>query len=98
MNRTTREKTSQETGTQTMLPGTVAHIYNPSYSGGDCEDPSSRPAWAKVLKTPSQPIKRKKENKLCVVACTCHPSCMGSINRRTDTQTGPGINPRPYQA
>jgi hypothetical protein len=37
------------------LPSAVAHIFNSSYSGGgNPEDCGSRPAWAKVFKTPSQ--------------------------------------------
>jgi hypothetical protein len=38
--------------------GVVAHACNPNYSGGGYwEDGSSRPAQAKVCKTPSQLIK-----------------------------------------
>jgi hypothetical protein len=38
-----------------MKPGTVAHICNPSYSGGENrKDGGSRPARAKVSETPSQ--------------------------------------------
>jgi hypothetical protein len=39
----------------------------------------------------SQPIK-----KLGVVACACHPSYKGSINRKIVVQAGLGINLRPY--
>jgi hypothetical protein len=46
-------------------------------------------ARSKVSDTPSQPI-------ASVVACTCHPSYSGSINRRIDVQAGPVINSRLY--
>jgi hypothetical protein len=40
--------------------------------------------------TPSQPIK------LDVVAGTCHPSYLGSINRRISVQTSLDIKVSPY--
>jgi hypothetical protein len=40
-----------------------------------------RPAWAKVSKTPFQPVK------MGVVACTCHLSNMESIIRRIVVQS-----------
>jgi hypothetical protein len=46
----TYSKIIQEILTSTYLiqPGTVAHTYNPSYSGdGDREDPDPRTAWAR---------------------------------------------------
>jgi hypothetical protein len=52
---------------------------------------SSSLAWAKkVNKTPSQPIK------LGMVACSCHSSYEGGVNRRIMVQAGPGKNARPY--
>jgi hypothetical protein len=43
--------------------GAVAHACNPSDLGsGDWEDHSSRPTWAKILKTLSQPIKLGMEH------------------------------------
>jgi hypothetical protein len=54
------------------------------------EDCGIRPAQVNT-KTSSQPIK------LCAVACTCHPSYMGSINRRITMQTGLGTKMRPFK-
>jgi hypothetical protein len=46
----------------------------------------------KVLKTPTQPIKRVQHDG----HCTCHPNYAGSVNKRIKVQLTPGINARPY--
>jgi hypothetical protein len=66
-------------------------LSNPSYSrGGDWEDDGLRSAWAKVSKTPLQPIKSWKwENRLVI------PTTGGSVNRRVTVQAS-HMNVRPY--
>jgi hypothetical protein len=59
--------------------------------GGDQEHHGSRSAKAK---SSQDPISTNK--KLVVVAHDCHPSYMGSINRRITVQAGQGISERPY--
>jgi hypothetical protein len=68
------------------------HNINPSYlRGGDEEGYSLGSAQAKSAQDPISAIK-----KLGMVVCACHPSSVGSENRRIEVQTNPGINVRPY--
>jgi hypothetical protein len=77
-------------GLETILKwehlGTVAYFCNPSYSGGrDQEDHSLRPVQAKNLQGPIS-----TNEKLSVVMHTCHPSYVGSTNKRIVVQARPG--------
>jgi hypothetical protein len=64
-----------------IVPGVMAHTWKPNYLGGGDQDRDSRPAQAKG---PQDPISTNKN--LGMMACTCHPSYPGSINRRTVVQ------------
>jgi hypothetical protein len=72
----------------------VAHTSHPSWS--------ENRGWGeeiKILGLPRQkssgdPISINK--KLSTMVSTCHPSYMGSINRRIVVQAGEGIHVRPY--
>jgi hypothetical protein len=76
---------------QELRFGTVPHSCNPSYlGGGEREDHSSRPAWAKVCDTPIN------QQKLGIVAHSCHHRYTGSVNKRITVKASLGINARPY--
>jgi hypothetical protein len=65
--------------------GAVYHTCNFSYAGGgDWEDLGLKTAHAKSYETTCQSIK------LGEVTVTCHPSYVGSINRRTGVQAALG--------
>jgi hypothetical protein len=50
----------------------------------------------RVQGQPWQNVPETQTQELGVVGCTCHPSYMGSINRRIVVQADLGISVRPY--
>jgi hypothetical protein len=76
-----------------VWPGTVAHIWNPSYLGGwDQEDWGSRPAWANILQDPISKLTRVKWTGSVAQAvehlvCKCEALSSNSGYTHTHTHT-----------
>jgi hypothetical protein len=75
--------------------GTMAHAYNPSYSGLN-QTLRTRESQLDASPGKSSCNSLSTNKKLGVVAHTCHPSYAGSINRRIMVQTSQSINVIPY--